>query len=144
MNINSNLKNYIESLAGAVTAMLLLVGCASDSVDTPTDNGKEKKEAIAFDTYVPYTTPTSRATYPSDTSIGDITDSRLKTVTFGVFAQSTYNTAWSGYTKSTPFNFMWRYCKSVWSLNDSLDSKEGMSLFFSPGLPNSKRPSAVS
>jgi hypothetical protein len=107
MTINSNLKNYIESLAGAVTAMLLLVGCASDSVDTPTDNGKEKKEAIAFDTYVPYTTPTSRATYPSDTSIGDITDSRLKTVTFGVFAQSTYNTAWSGYTKSTPFNFMW-------------------------------------
>jgi hypothetical protein len=56
---------------------------------------------------VPYTTPTSRATYPSDTSIGDITDSRLKTVTFGVFAQSTYNTAWSGHTKSTPFNFMW-------------------------------------
>lgn len=86
--------------------LMTLVSCTSEdgggasAVTAPT--------SIGFTTYV--NSVATRATYPSvntTPTIGAIDSDRLKTTAFGVFAQHTSETAWTGYDKSTPFNFMW-------------------------------------
>lgn len=57
--------------------------------------------AVNFSPYIGKV-PESRAGAP-----GEITQTRLQTLGFGVFAQHTGNSVWSDYTKTVPFNFMW-------------------------------------
>ena len=99
------------------TWMLAVLACftacsGSDEAvtETPvTPNNNSKNVAVAFNTYVQSGNTQTRATYPSETSIGGIDLARLKTMGFGVFTQHTSNTAWDSYSdkSTTPFNFMW-------------------------------------
>lgn len=57
--------------------------------------------AVNFSPYIGKV-PESRAGAP-----GEITQTKLQTLGFGVFAQHTGDSDWSGYTKTVPFNFMW-------------------------------------
>lgn len=57
--------------------------------------------AVNFSPYIGKV-PESRAGAP-----GEITQTRLQTLGFGVFAQHTGNSDWNHYTKTVPFNFMW-------------------------------------
>lgn len=57
--------------------------------------------AVNFSPYIGKV-PESRAGAP-----GEITQTRLQTLGFGVFAQHTGDSKWSSYTKTVPFNFMW-------------------------------------
>ena len=97
--------------------LMTLVSCTSEdgggasAVTAPT--------SIGFTTYV--NSVATRATYPSvntTPTIGAIDSDRLKTTAFGVFAQHTSETAWTGYSKSTPFNFMWNQ-QVTWDTENS-------------------------
>ena len=85
---------------------MLLFAC-SQSDEAPMSVVQDRV-AVDFSPYVGKM-PESRATYPTVTSGGDITLDRLKTLSFGVFAQHTSSTAWTSYAakSTTPFNFMW-------------------------------------
>ena len=97
------------------TWMLAVLACftacsGSDEAvtETPvTPSNNSKNVAVTFNTYVQSGNTQTRATYPSETSIGGIDLARLKALGFGVFAQHTSNTAWTSYDQATPFNFMW-------------------------------------
>lgn len=92
---------------------MLLTACSGSDeavTETPvTPNNNSKNVAVTFNTYVQSGNTQTRATYPSETSIGGIDINRLKTMGFGVFTQHTSNTAWDSYSdkSTTPFNFMW-------------------------------------
>ena len=94
------MKRYMVALATA----LFLCGCSSD--DAGTSEPVVQPLAIHFDTSLRDVGET-RATYPDPDWAGTMTLDRLKVTTYGVFAQHTSNTTWTGYTKTTPFNFMW-------------------------------------
>lgn len=95
------------------TWMLAVLACftacsGSDEAVTETPvTPSNKNVAVTFNTYVQSGNTQTRATYPSETSIGGIDLARLKTMGFGVFAQHTSNTKWNSYNQDTPFNFMW-------------------------------------
>lgn len=66
--------------------------------------------AVNFSPYIGKV-PESRAGAP-----GEIDQTRLQTLGFGVFAQHTGNSVWSDYTKTVPFNFMWNQ-KVEWDVD---------------------------
>ena len=120
---------YFFSVA-LTAAVLLTVGCSQSDVTqsaTP-DAGDgaagaaDQPVAVAFDSYLQRTGQgsTTRATYPA-TALGPMTNERLQATSFGVMAQYTGNTGWTGYGKGTPFNFMWNQqvtwdaANSVWT-----------------------------
>lgn len=89
-------------------ALLLAVSCTSDGIAVTSPSGTQASTAVAFKTYIG--SAATRATYPSDALggiVGAMDNNRLKGTGFGVFAQHAGNTAWSSYSKTTPFNFMW-------------------------------------
>ena len=66
--------------------------------------------AVNFSPYIGKV-PESRAGAP-----GEITQTKLQTLGFGVFAQHTGNSVWSDYTETVPFNFMWNQ-KVEWDVD---------------------------
>lgn len=112
MTINKTIARRLFPLTCLLALLVCLTACSGgdDINETPiTPTTPETLKAIAFDTYVQSGNTQTRATYPSETSIGGIDLARLKTMDFGVFTQHTSNTAWGSYTDkaSTSFNFMW-------------------------------------
>lgn len=91
----------------AIILQTVLLFACSQSDEAPVSVVQDRV-AIDFSSYVGRM-PESRATHPTATSGGDITLDRLKTLSFGVFAQHTSSTAWTSYAdkSTTPFNFMW-------------------------------------
>ncbi len=89
--------------------LLLMVSCTSEDTTASSSSGASAATAVTFKPYIG--SGETRATYPADAGgngiVGAIDNDRLKTTSFGVFAQYTENTAWGSYTKTTPFNFMW-------------------------------------
>lgn len=95
----------------AMVVMLLTACSGSDEAVTetpvtPTPSGKTENVAVAFSTYLNDRAST-RTTYPTISSNGEIDLDHLKALGFGVFAQHTSNTKWNSYSQGTPFNFMW-------------------------------------
>lgn len=95
----------------AMVVMLLTACSGSDEAVTetpvtPTPSGKTENVAVAFSTYLNDRAST-RTTYPTISSNGEIDLNHLKALGFGVFAQHTSNTVWGSYDQGTPFNFMW-------------------------------------
>lgn len=112
MTINKTIARRLFPLTFLLALLVCLTACSGgdDINETPiTPTTPETLKAIAFDTYVQSGNTQTRATYPSETSIGGIDLARLKTMGFGVFTQHTSNTAWDSYSdkSTTPFNFMW-------------------------------------
>lgn len=110
MTINKTIARRLFPLTFLLALLVCLTACSGgdDINETPiTPTTPETLKAIAFDTYVQSGNTQTRATYPSETSIGGIDLARLKTMGFGVFTQHTSNTAWASYDQATPFNFMW-------------------------------------
>jgi len=89
--------------------LLMMVSCTSEDTTASSSSGASAATAVTFKPYIG--SGETRATYPADAGgngiVGAIDNDRLKTTSFGVFAQYTENTAWGSYTKTTPFNFMW-------------------------------------
>ena len=100
--------------------LLMMVSCTSEDTTASSSSGASAATAVTFKPYIG--SGETRATYPADAGgngiVGAIDNDRLKTTSFGVFAQYTENTAWGSYTKTTPFNFMWNQ-KVTW---DALNS----------------------
>ena len=95
----------------AMVVMLLTACSGSDEAVTetpvtPTPSGKIENVAVAFSTYLNDRAST-RTTYPTISSNGEIDLNHLKALGFGVFAQYTSNTVWNSYSQDSPFNFMW-------------------------------------
>lgn len=84
--------------------------------------------AVNFSPYIGKV-PESRAGAP-----GEITQTRLQTLGFGVFAQHTGNSDWNHYTKTVPFNFMWNQ-KVEWDVDASAWTYEPLKYW-----PNDNKP----
>ena len=91
------MKRYMVALATA----LFLCGCSSDDADT--SEPVVQPLAIHFDTSLRDVGET-RATYPDPDWAGTMTLDRLKVTTYGVFAQHTSNTTWTGHPAHIPGN----------------------------------------
>ena len=84
--------------------------------------------AVNFSPYIGKV-PESRAGAP-----GEITQTRLQTLGFGVFAQHTGNSVWSDYTETVPFNFMWNQ-KVEWDVDATAWTYEPLKYW-----PNDNKP----
>ena len=84
--------------------------------------------AVNFSPYIGKV-PESRAGAP-----GEIDQTRLQTLGFGVFAQHTGNSVWSDYTKTVPFNFMWNQ-KVEWDVDATAWTYEPLKYW-----PNDNKP----
>lgn len=84
--------------------------------------------AVNFSPYIGKV-PESRAGAP-----GEITQTRLQTLGFGVFAQHTGDSDWNHYTKTVPFNFMWNQ-KVEWDVDASAWTYEPLKYW-----PNDNKP----
>ncbi len=93
--------------------------------------------AVNFSPYIGKV-PESRAGAP-----GEITQTKLQTLGFGVFAQHTGDSDWSGYTKTVPFNFMWNQ-KVEWDVGATAWTYEPLKYWPNDNNPADKQtPAAV-
>lgn len=88
-----------------VFTLLLFGGCKSE--DSEGSIVVEEPLKVTFDTYLQEASGSTRVSYPTH-SVGELTESSLRTAHFGVFSMSTGNAryAYNTATAQTPFNFM--------------------------------------
>lgn len=99
------LKIYYIELILVLLAVAGVSSCVSNTEDVLSPMLQAEDVAVTFATNVG-SAKDSRATYPSEESVGEMSTEKLQETGFGVFAHhhTEYNSSASG---SEPFNFMW-------------------------------------